>query len=319
MMGWRVGCASTLIDPSETGVQQTTINSETTVAGVGLHTGELVTMSLRPADADTGIVFRRVDQQPIGIIRAHALNVVDTNLATTLQQGDARISTVEHLLAALSGLGIDNVGIDVDAPELPIMDGSAAPFVFVLQSAGVRTLPAPRRYLRVLRPVEVVQGDARARLSPWPTFRVSYTLLYDHPVFREHAREASVEITPDRFVAEVSRARTFGFMADFERLRAMNLARGGSLDNAIVVDDYRVLNEEGLRQHDEFVKHKVLDAIGDLALLGMPLLAHFEGHKSGHGLNNLVVRRLLSEPDAFEIVQVPPPPPPARYGESLRG
>jgi UDP-3-O-[3-hydroxymyristoyl] N-acetylglucosamine deacetylase len=308
-----------MIGPSELGVQQTTINRATTVSGVGLHTGELVTMALRPAAASTGIVFRRVDQQPVGVIRAHALNVVDTHLATTLQEGDARISTVEHLLAALSGLGIDNAEVDVDAPELPIMDGSAAPFVFTLQSLGTRTLSASRRFLRVVRPVEVAQGDARARLSPWPSLKVSYTLLYDHPVFLQHAKEASVEVTPDRFVAEVCRARTFGFMADFERLRALNLARGGSLDNAVVVDDHRVLNEEGLRQHDEFVKHKVLDAIGDLALLGMPLLAHFEGHKSGHGLNNLVVRRLLSEPDAFEIVEMPPPPVPGHLGASLRG
>ena len=289
--------------PSEMGVQQTTINSTTSVSGVGLHTGELVTMTLRPAMPDSGVVFRRIDQSPVGVIRAHAFNVVDTNLATTLQEGDARISTVEHLLAALAGLGIDNIEIDVDGPELPIMDGSAAPFVFTLQSVGMRHLPVGRRFLRVVRPVEVEHGDARARLSPWSGLKVSYTLLYDHPVFQRHAKHASVDLTPDRFVAEVSRARTFGFMADFERLKALNLARGGSLDNAVVVDDHRVLNEEGLRQDDEFVKHKVLDAIGDLALLGMPLLAHFEGYKSGHGLNNRVVRQLLSEPDAFEIIE----------------
>jgi UDP-3-O-[3-hydroxymyristoyl] N-acetylglucosamine deacetylase len=283
---------------------QHTLRNVIRATGVGLHTGERVFLALCPAPPNSGITFVRTDVEPRVEIRADARNVVDTTLATTLASGGVRISTVEHLLAALSALGVDNVRVEVSAPEVPIMDGSAAPFVFLVQSAGLQPQNALRRFLRIRRTVTWEHGDVRATLSPHDGLRVAYTLVYDHPVFRDHARSASVDVDATSFVREVARARTFGFLADIEKLRSMNLARGGNLDNAVVVDDERILNDGGLRQQDEFVKHKILDAIGDLALFGAPLLGAFDGHRSGHGPNNQLVRRVLADPDAFDYVTV---------------
>ena len=223
-------------------------------------------------------------------------------MATSLICGDHQLSTIEHLMSAFSGLCVDNAIVEVDGRELPIMDGSAAPFVFLLQSAGVITQTAPKKFLRILRKVRVEDGDASAELVPYEGFKLSYTLEYDHPVFEAHEHTAEVEFSTTGFVKEVSRARTFGFLADFEKLRDLNLAQGGSLDNAVVVDDCKILNEHGLRARDEFVKHKILDAIGDLYLLGHSLIGSFHGHKSGHGLNNKVIRKLLEDPGSYEIV-----------------
>ncbi len=283
-------------------LNQRTLKNVIRATGVGLHTGEKVYLTLRPAPVDTGIVFIRTDLDELVSLRAHAENVGDTTMATSLTNGEVEISTVEHLMSAFSGLGIDNAYVDVSAPELPIMDGSAAPFVFLLQSAGVEEQPAPKKFVRIKKTVSYAQGDVTVELRPYHGFRVEYTLLYDHPVFRKHKKSACVELSTMSFVKEVSRARTFGFLADYEKLRSMNLARGGSLDNAVVVDDYRILNEEGLRLEDEFVKHKILDAIGDLYLLGHSMIGAFSGHKSGHGTNNALLRKLLADKDAFEIV-----------------
>jgi len=281
---------------------QQTLRNSIRATGVALHTGRKVNLSLHPAEVDSGIVFKRTDL-PGGVsFPACASGVGNTQMATSLCSGEDQLSTIEHLMSALSGLGIDNVVVEVDGGEVPIMDGSAAPFVFLLQSAGVLAQNAPKKFLRVLRPVSVSDGDASASLSPYEGFQLSYTLEYDHPVFAAHAHTATVEFSTTSFVKEVSRARTFGFLADFEKLRDLNLAQGGSLDNAVVVDDSKILNEHGLRARDEFVKHKILDAIGDLYLLGFSMLGGFHGHKSGHGLNNQLVRKLLSEPDSYEIV-----------------
>ncbi len=283
-------------------MNQRTLRNVIRATGVGLHTGEKVYITLRPAPPDTGIVFIRTDlDQPVALL-AHVDNVGDTTMATSLSDGTVSVSTVEHLLAACSGLGVDNAYVDVSAPELPIMDGSAAPFVFLLQSAGIEEQPAAKRFIRIKKRLTYCQGDIRAEIAPYEGFRVEYTLVYDHPVFRKHAKTCSVELSTMAFVKEVSRARTFGFLADYEKLRANNLARGGSLDNAVVVDDYRIINDEGLRQQDEFVKHKILDAIGDLYLLGHSVIGAFSGHKSGHGPNNALLRQLLADPDAYEIV-----------------
>jgi UDP-3-O-[3-hydroxymyristoyl] N-acetylglucosamine deacetylase len=285
-----------------TALQQRTLKNAIRATGVGLHTGDKVYLTLRPAPVDTGIVFVRTDLERPVAIPARTENVGDTTMATTLTDGQVQISTVEHLMSALAGLGIDNAFVDVSAPELPIMDGSAAPFVFLLQSAGIEEQDAAKKFIRIKRPVSYSQGDVRAELTPYDGFRVEYTLQYDHPVFAHHKRKAAVEFSSMAFVKEVSRARTFGFLADYEKLRSMNLARGGSLDNAVVVDEYRILNNEGLRQEDEFVKHKILDAIGDLYLLGHSLIGAFSGYKSGHGPNNQLLRKLLAEEDAVEIV-----------------
>ncbi len=283
-------------------VNQTTIKGSVRLSGIGLHSGAPIDLVLREAPADSGIVFCRIDLQPAACVRAHVSNVVDTQLATTLQNDAAKVSTVEHLLAALSGLQIDNLLIELDGPEVPAMDGSAEPFVLALQAVGSIDLQAPRRYLRVLRAVEVCHGDATARISPGNGFSVSYTLIYDHPVFRSHPKHAHIDVNPASFASDVSRARTFGFIEDFDRLRALKLALGAGFDNVVVVGETQVLNEGGLRQDDEFVKHKLLDAIGDLMLIGMPVIGHFEGYKSGHSLNNLLIRQLLAQPDAFEVV-----------------
>lgn len=283
-------------------LNQKTLKNSIRATGIGLHTGEKVLLTLRPAPADTGIVFLRTDLDGEPRLPARVENVGDTTMATSLTNGVVSISTVEHLMSAFAGLGIDNAFVDVSAPELPIMDGSAAPFVFLIQSAGAEEQPVPRRFVRIKKPVTYMQGDVVAELKPFEGFRVSYTLVYDHPVFRKHERSATVDLSRTAYVKEVSRARTFGFLADYEQLRSMNLARGGSLDNAVVVDDYRILNDEGLRQADEFVKHKILDAIGDLYLLGCGLIGEFSGYKSGHASNNALLRRLLADPEAFEIV-----------------
>lgn len=283
-------------------VKQRTLKNVIRATGVGLHTGEKVYMTLRPAAVDTGIVFRRVDLDAPVDIRATAQNVGDTSLSTSLVNGDVRISTVEHLLSAFAGLGIDNAYVDVSAPEVPIMDGSAGPFVFLLQSAGIAEQSAPKRFIRIKKPVIVEQPGKWARFDPFDGFKVGFEIEFDHPVFKKHAQQASVDFSTTSFVKEVSRARTFGFMRDYEMLRARNLALGGTLDNAIVVDDYRILNEDGLRYEDEFVKHKILDAIGDLYLLGHSLIGAFTGFKSGHALNNQLLRTLLADKSAWEEV-----------------
>jgi UDP-3-O-[3-hydroxymyristoyl] N-acetylglucosamine deacetylase len=261
-----------------------------------------VYLSLRPAAPNTGIVFRRVDLPEPVDIPATPQNVGETTLSTTLIRDGIKVSTVEHLLSALAGLGIDNVYIDVSAAEVPIMDGSAGPFVFLIQSAGVEEQNAAKRFIRIKKPVKVQDGDKWAMFEPYEGFKVSFTIDFDHPAFSEDSQTATIDFSSTSFVKEVSRARTFGFMRDIEALRKRKLALGGSMDNAIVVDNYRVLNEDGLRYSDEFVKHKILDAIGDLYLLGHSLIGSFTGFKSGHGLNNQLLRQLLSQPDAWEAV-----------------
>ena len=283
-------------------INQHTLKNSIRATGVGLHTGDKVFMTLRPAAPDSGVVFVRTDLDPDVEIPARADCVGDTLFATTLTVGSASIATVEHLLSALAGLGVDNARVEVSAGELPIMDGSASPFVFLLESAGLEMQDARRRFIRIKRAVTVREGDMAASLGPYDGFRLDYTLVYDHPVFMRHAATARVEFSHMAYVKEVARARTFGFLADYERLRSMNLARGGSLANAVVVDETRILNEEGLRLADEFVKHKILDAIGDLYLLGAPVIGSFQGIRSGHRINNLLLRKLLDNPDAWEYV-----------------
>lgn len=283
-------------------IKQRTLKNVIRATGVGLHTGEKIYLTLRPAPADTNIIFRRVDLDPVVEIPARAENVGDTRLSTTLIQDGVRISTVEHILSAMAGLGIDNAYVDLSAAEVPIMDGSAGPFVFLIQSAGVQEQDAPKRFIRIKRPIQVEDGDKWARFEPFDGFKVSFTIDFDHPVFHDRAKEAVIDFSTTSFVKEVSRARTFGFMRDYEALRAKNLALGGSMENAVVVDDYRILNDDGLRYEDEFVKHKVLDAIGDLYLLGRSLIGAFSGHKSGHALNNQLLRTLMTQEDAWELV-----------------
>ncbi|ANB16596.1 UDP-3-O-[3-hydroxymyristoyl] N-acetylglucosamine deacetylase [Dokdonella koreensis DS-123] len=259
-------------------------------------------MTLRPAAVDTGIVFRRVDLSPPVDIRSCPENVGDTRLSSTLIQGDVRIATIEHLLSAMAGLGIDNAYVDLSAPEVPIMDGSAGPFVFLLQSAGIEEQAAPKRFIRIKKPIKVESGDKWARFEPFDGFKVGFSIDFDHPMFTRRSSTSEIDFSTTSFVKEVSRARTFGFMRDIEMLRERNLALGGSMDNAIVLDDYRVLNEDGLRYEDEFVKHKILDAIGDLYLLGHSLIGAFYGHKSGHELNNQLLRALVADASAWEEV-----------------
>ncbi len=282
-------------------IRQRTLKNNIRATGVGLHTGEKVYLTLRPAPANAGIVFRRTDLDRE--IKATAAAVGDTRLSTALiDDTGARVATVEHLLSALAGLGIDNCYVDLSAAEVPIMDGSAAPFVFLIRSAGIKEQEAPKRFVRILEPVQVVDGDKWVAFEPFEGFKVSFTIDFDHPVFREKHASAQIDFSSTSFVKEVSRARTFGFMKEFEALRASQLALGGSLDNAIVVDDYRVLNEDGLRYRDEFVKHKILDAIGDLYLLGSSLIGSYHGHKSGHALNNQLLCKLLEQEHAWEEV-----------------
>ena len=283
-------------------IKQRTLKNVIRATGVGLHTGNKVFLTLRPAPPDTGIVFRRTDLDPPVEIPARAEFVGDTSLSTSLMRDGKRIATVEHLLSAFAGLGIDNACVDVSASEVPIMDGSAGPFVFLIQSAGFEEQPAAKRFVRIKQVVEVEEGDKRARFEPFDGFKVSFEIEFDHPFFQQRSKHAEIDFSTTSFVKEVSRARTFGFMRDVELLRERNLALGGSLDNAVVVDDYRVLNEDGLRYEDEFVKHKILDAIGDLYLLGNSLIGSFHGHKSGHELNNRLLRELLANKAAWELV-----------------
>jgi UDP-3-O-[3-hydroxymyristoyl] N-acetylglucosamine deacetylase len=283
-------------------LRQRTLKSLIRATGVGLHSGAKVTLALRPAAPDTGIVFRRVDVAEPVELRVSAFAVGDTRLASCLEQGAVRIGTVEHLMSALAGLGIDNCYVDVDAAELPIMDGSASTFVFLIRSAGIEEQNAPKRFVRVLQPVEVRDGDKWARLDPYDGFRLTFSIVFQHPVLQKSGTSFTVDFAEQSYVREIARARTFGFMQEVEAMQSMGLALGGSLDNAIVMDEYRVLNSDGLRAPDEFVRHKILDAIGDLYLLGRPLLAAFSAHKSGHALNNELLRALLAEQSAWEEV-----------------
>jgi UDP-3-O-[3-hydroxymyristoyl] N-acetylglucosamine deacetylase len=283
-------------------IKQRTLKNVIRATGVGLHTGKKVYLTLRPAAPNTGIVFRRVDLDEPVDIPAKAENVGDTRLSTTLVKDGVRISTVEHLLSAFAGLGIDNAYVDVSAPEVPIMDGSAGPFVFLIQSAGVEEQVPAKRFIRIKRPVEIKDGDKIARFEPFEGFKVSFGIDFDHPAMQDNLRRAVIDFSSTSFVKEVSRARTFGFLRDIEQLRENGLALGGSMDNAIVVDDFRVLNEDGLRYEDEFVKHKILDAIGDLYLLGHSLIGAFIGYKSGHELNNRLLKTLIAHPEAWEEV-----------------
>ncbi|MCG6965167.1 MAG: UDP-3-O-acyl-N-acetylglucosamine deacetylase [Chromatiaceae bacterium] len=283
-------------------IKQRTLKNVIRATGVGLHTGEKVYLTLRPAAPDSGIVFRRVDLDSPVDIPARAENVGDTRLSTTLEKDGVRISTVEHLLSAFAGLGIDNAYVDVSAAEVPIMDGSAGPFVFLIQSAGVEEQNVAKRFIRIKHPVEVRDGDKIARFEPFDGFKVSFGIDFDHPAMSEGRRRSVIDFSSTSFVKEVSRARTFGFLRDIEMLRENGLALGGSMDNAIVVDDFRVLNEDGLRYEDEFVKHKILDAIGDLYLLGHSLIGAFNGYKSGHALNNRLLKALIAQPEAWEEV-----------------
>ena len=283
-------------------IKQRTLKNIIRATGVGLHTGDKVYMTLRPAAPNTGIVFRRTDLDPPVDIRARQDNVGDTRLSTTLVNGEARVATVEHLLSAMAGLGIDNVYVDLSAPEVPIMDGSAGPFVFLLQSAGIEEQNVAKRFIRIKRPVKVQEGDKWASFEPFEGFKVGFSIDFNHPIISKRTSRAEIDFSTTSFVKEVSRARTFGFMRDIEMLREHNLALGGSMDNAVVLDDYRVLNEDGLRYEDEFVKHKILDAIGDLYLLGHSLIGAYHAHKSGHELNNKLLRTLMADPEAWEEV-----------------
>jgi UDP-3-O-[3-hydroxymyristoyl] N-acetylglucosamine deacetylase len=282
--------------------QQRTLKNIIRATGVGLHTGVKVFLTLRPAAPDTGIVFRRVDLEPPVDIPANAHSVTDTRLSTTLEKDGVKVSTVEHLMSALAGLGIDNVYIDLTAQEVPIMDGSASPFVFLIQSAGIEKQTVLKKYIRIKKSVEVIEGDKLVRFEPFNGFKLSFTIDFAHPALAHSTHSTTVDFTNTSYIKEVSRARTFGFMQDVEALRSQGLALGGSLDNAIVMDEYRVLNADGLRYEDEFVKHKILDAIGDLYQLGHPLIGAFTGVKSGHALNNKLLRALLADAEAWEFV-----------------
>ncbi|MFN7136718.1 MAG: UDP-3-O-acyl-N-acetylglucosamine deacetylase [Thermomonas sp.] len=292
-------------------LRQRTLKNVIRATGVGLHGGEKVFLTLRPAPVDAGIVFRRVDLQPVMEIPARATLVAETTLCTGLSCEGVKVQTVEHLLSALAGLGIDNAYVELTAPEVPIMDGSAGPFVFLLESAGIVEQDAPKRFLRIRKPVEVRDGDKLARFTPYDGFRLEFTVKFDHPAIPEALSRATLDFSTGDYIREISRARTFGFMRDLEYMRERNLGLGGSMDNAIVLDDFRVLNEDGLRYADEFVRHKILDAVGDLYLAGHPILGAYQGYKSGHALNNQLVRTLLADAEAWEEVRFTDPAQPA--------
>lgn len=283
-------------------IKQRTLKTPVRATGVGLHSGIKVEMTLRPAAPNSGIVFRRMDLDPPAELKADPYLVTDTRLCSMLESGRARVSTVEHLMSALAGLGIDNLIVDLTGPEIPIMDGSSAPFVFLLQSAGIIEQDAAKQYVRIIKPIEVREGDKWARFVPHNGFKVEFTIDFKHPVFEKSGKTVSIDFADNAYTKEVARARTFGFMHEVEALRNNGLALGGSLDNAIVMDEYRVLNQDGLRYDDEFVKHKVLDAIGDLYLLGHPVIGAFEAYKSGHALNNMLLRELLQHQESWESV-----------------
>ena len=283
-------------------IRQRTLKNSIKATGVGLHSGEKVYLTLKPAAENTGIIFRRVDLEEPVEIPARAENVGDTTLSTTLEKNGVKVSTVEHLLSAMAGMGIDNAYVELSASEVPIMDGSAGPFVFLLQSAGIVEQSAAKRFIRIKHNVVIEEGDKWVRFEPYEGFKVSFSIDFEHPVIQGRPQYSEMDFSSTSFVREVSRARTFGFMNQIEQLRANNLALGGSLNNAIVMDEYRILNEDGLRYEDEFVKHKILDAIGDLYLLGSSLIGAFSGHKAGHALNNKILRKLLSDDSAWEEV-----------------
>lgn len=283
-------------------LRQRTLKNVIKATGITLHGGQTAVLTLRPAPINSGIIFRRVDLNPVVEIPARAEYVGDTTMQTMLVKDGVRIATVEHLMSALAGLGIDNAYVDVTAPEMPIMDGSAAPFVFLIQSAGIEEQNTLKQFIRIKRKIMVNEGDKWACFEPYDGFKVSFTIDFDHPLFQSKMQSASLDFSTTSYVKEVSRARTFGFMSQYEKLREMKLALGASLDNAVVVDDYRVLNDDGLRYEDEFVKHKILDAVGDVYLLGHSLIGSFNGYKSGHGLNNILLRTLLADEEAWEYV-----------------
>jgi UDP-3-O-[3-hydroxymyristoyl] N-acetylglucosamine deacetylase len=283
-------------------IRQRTLKSEVSATGVGLHTGEKVKMVLRPADPGAGVVFRRVDLDPVVEIDVNPYAVGDTRLSSCLVKDGARVSTVEHLTSALAGLGVDNVQVDLNGPEVPIMDGSSAPFVYLLQSAGIEAQAAPKRFVRVRKSVEVRQGDKFVRFDPFEGYRLDFSIDFNHPAFDPAGNHVVIDFAGDSYVREVSRARTFGFMSDVEMMRSQGLALGGSLNNAIVMDEYRILNADGLRYDNEFVKHKILDAIGDLYLLGHPIIGSYTAYKSGHALNNALLRKLMEDKESWEMV-----------------
>ena len=282
-------------------LRQRTLASKINASGVGLHTGKKVSLTLMPADADAGITFIRTDTHS-NPIKASFDNVNDTRLQTSLSNNEVRISTVEHLLSALAGLGIDNATIKLDGPEVPIMDGSARPFVFMIQSAGIKEQDAPKKFIKVIKPIEVRQNEKWARIEPFDGFKVAFTIDFNHPAFDNSSQSSEIDFSSVSYLSQVSRARTFGFVRDIENLRKNNLALGGSVNNAVVIDDYRVVNDEGVRFQDEFVKHKILDAIADLYLLGHGLIGAFSAYKSGHHLNNLLLRELDNNQEAWEEV-----------------
>ncbi|WP_046657794.1 UDP-3-O-acyl-N-acetylglucosamine deacetylase [Lysobacter capsici] len=297
-------------------LRQRTLKNVIRATGVGLHSGDKVFLTLRPAPVDTGIVFRRTDLDPVVEMPARADLVTETTLCTGLTYGVGKVMTVEHLLSAMAGLGIDNCIVELSAPEVPIMDGSAGPFVFLLQSAGIAEQDAPKRFIRIKHPVEVREGDKVARFEPFEGFRLGFTVVFDHPAIPASQSRAQVQFSTENYIREVSRARTFGFMRDLEYMRERNLGLGGSMDNAIVLDEFRVLNDDGLRYADEFVRHKILDAVGDLYLAGHAIIGAYEGYKSGHALNNKLVRALLAERSAWELVSYSGSEPvPVAYGE----
>ncbi|MCT8272832.1 UDP-3-O-acyl-N-acetylglucosamine deacetylase [Xanthomonas translucens] len=296
--------------------QQRTLKNTIRATGVGLHSGDKVYMTLRPAPADHGIVFRRVDLEPAVEVSADAELVTETTLCTGLSRGEAKIQTVEHLMSAMAGLGVDNAIVELSSAELPIMDGSSGPFVFLLQSAGIVEQGKPKRFIRIKRPVEVRDGDKIARFAPYDGYKLGFTIQFDHPMIPAKQSRQEIEFSTMAYIKEISRARTFGFMRDLEYMRERNLGLGGSMDNAIVLDEFRVLNDDGLRYADEFVRHKILDAIGDLYLAGGAILGAYEGYKSGHALNNKLVRALLAEQAAWEWVSFDSKavPAPVAYG-----
>ena len=298
--------------------KQITLKNVIRATGVGLHTGDKVYLTLRPAPANTGIVFRRVDLDPVVELKASPDRVGDTRLSTTLDFDGTRVSTVEHLMSAFAGLGIDNAWVDLTAGEVPIMDGSAGPFVFLIQSAGLQEQNAPKQFIRILQSIEVQDGDKWVRFEPHNGFKVTFSIDFNHPILQSSTQSASIDVSTTAFIKEISRARTFGFLQDVEALQDAGLARGGSLDNAIVMDAYHILNDEGLRYGDEFVRHKILDAIGDLYLLGYPLIGAFTAHKSGHSLNNRLLLLLQERPSAWELVSFDDDDPaPVNFGRPV--
>ena len=283
-------------------LKQRTLKQTITTTGIGLHSGKKVTMTLKPAPANTGILFKRVDLQPPVIIDSHPERVGETMLCTGLVTETAKVATIAHLLSALAGLGIDNLWIEIDAPEIPIMDGSAAPFLYLILSTGIQELDAPKRFIKITKPIEARKGDAWARLTPYAGFKASFEIAFNHPAVNATAQQLEINFSSQAYASEVARARTFGFMRDVEMLRSRNLGLGGSLENAIVLDEYRVINPDGLRYNDEFIRHKILDAVGDLYTLGHGIIGAFHGYKAGHAINNLLVRELLKQQDAWDMV-----------------